>query len=433
MGFPMHKLIYLVALALAACGGGGGSVSNTNGTNQFAQPSIAATNCTLKTYNSTYPNSYVGSNLIPTPIDKFNTSMMRGVGVKDYYPSDNNGCATWQEHTRLLFNLTLDRLKAIGTDTVEIYPAGKVTDFSANKWVVEDINWGIPKSELTYFIKEAHRKGLKVTLIWQFFPVDMKGVWLNTNNPTEADAIKFLRGWNDIMIELAKFGAANNVDNINVQWNAFSYPTHLYADTATKEFVSIIDNVRSLYNGKIFMGWPRFYDKRVIEKIDAIVVPLGPSNWTYIDDANISVSLLKERYMDAITGIYLDYSLNSGIDPRNIPIIWDFNIQSRDKALSQGWIEDGFCVDNGNNIVAFDSTSCLQKNYVTDFSVQALAIEGAFQAIKQQSYFKNYGVNFSTGYWHTDTIIASDEGFPNLSQSIRGKPAENIVKHWFQK
>ena len=432
MGFPMHKLIYLVALALAACGGGG-SGKNTVDSNQTIQPAVATSNCTLKTYNSTYPNSYVGSNLIPIPTDKFNTSLMRGVGVKDYYPSDNNGCATWQEHTRLLFNLTLDRLKTIGTDTVEIYPAGKVTDFSANKWVVEDINWGIPKSELTYFIQEAHRKGLKVTLIWQFFPVDMKGVWLNTSNPTETDAIKFLRGWNEIMIELAKFGAANNVDNINVHWNAFSYPTHLYAETATKEFVSLINNVRSVYNGKIFMGWPRFYDRRVIEKVDAIVVPLGPSNWTYIDDANISVSLLKQRYMDAITGIYLDYSLNSGIDPRNIPIIWDFNIQSRDKALSQGWIEDGFCVDNGNNIVAFDSTSCLQKNYVTDFSVQALAIEGAFQAVKQQTYFKNYGVNFSTGYWHTDTIIASDEGFPNLSQSIRGKPAENIVKHWFQK
>jgi hypothetical protein len=424
----MNKLIYLVALALAACGGGGGG-----GSSSTTQTTTGLSTCTLKTYTSTYPNSYQGSNFIPTPNNKFDTSMLRGVGVKDYYPSDNNGCATFQEHTRLLFNYTLDRLKAIGTDTVEIYPAGKVNDFSANTWTIEDINWGIPKSELIYFIQEAHKRNIKVTLIWQFIPVDMKDVWLNTNNPTEAETIKFLRGWNDIIVELAKFSATNKVDNLNVQWSAFSYPVSNYSETSTVEFVKIINNVKNVFNGKIFMGWPRFYDKRVIEKVDAIVIGLTPSNWSYIDDSNISVSLLKQRYMDAITGIYLDYSLNSGIDTKNIPIIWDFNIQSRDKALSQGWIEDGFCIDNGNNIVAFDSTSCLQKNYVTDFSVQALAIEGAFQAIKQQAYFKNYGVNFSTGYWHTDTIIASDEGFPNLSQSIRNKPAESIIKYWFKR
>ena len=170
------------------------------------------------------------------------------------------------------------------------------------------------------------------------------------------------------------------------------------------------------------MGTPRFYDKRIIEKVDAIVIPLSPSNWSFVDDANISVSLLKDRYKDAIIGKYLDFSLSSNMLPANIPVIWDFNIQSRDKALSQGWVEDGFCVSN-----------CIQNTYVTDFSIQALAIEGAFQAIKEQTYFKTYGVNFSTGYWHTDTLTSGSEGFPNLSQSIRGKPAENIVKYWYSK
>ena len=35
------------------------------------------------------------------------------------------------------------------------------------------------------------------------------------------------------------------------------------------------------------------------------------------------------------------------------------------------------------------------------------------------------------GYWLTDTLIPGEEGFPNLSQSIRGKPAEEIVKYWY--
>jgi hypothetical protein len=120
---------------------------------------------------------------------------------------------------------------------------------------------------------------------------------------------------------------------------------------------------------------------------------------------------------------------------KSIPIIWDFNIQSRDKALSEGWVEDGFCInDNGSIIFNWGSPECTkQMNYITDFSIQALAIEGAFQAIKEQTLIKTYGIMFSTSYWHTDTLVPGPEGFPNLSQSIRGKPAENVVKHWYSK
>ena len=184
------------------------------------------------------------------------------------------------------------------------------------------------------------------------------------------------------------------------------------------------------------MGIPRFYDKRIIQKVDAVVISINPSNWTYNDDVNISTYLIKQRILDAMTGIYLDFSLYSGMNPKDIPVIWDFNIQSRDKALSDGWVEDGFCVKQGGDgaPLSWGSPDCAkQMNYVTDFSVQAIAIEGSFQAIKDQPYFKTYGVNFSTGYWLTDTLTPGPEGFPNLSQSIRGKPAEKIVKYWYSK
>jgi hypothetical protein len=81
----------------------------------------------------------------------------------------------------------------------------------------------------------------------------------------------------------------------------------------------------------------------------------------------------------------------------------------------------------------FDNPLCMQKNYTTDFSVQANAVEAAFQAIKEQTYLKTYGVMFSTSYWLTDTLTPGVEGFPNISQSIRGKPAETIVKNWYAK
>ena len=419
MGFPMRILISLVALFLVACGGGGGGGGGGGST---PTQSIVST-CILKTYSTSYPNNYNGSNSIPTPTQHFANNVMRSIGVKDYYPTDNNNCNTVAEHSRLLYKKTLDRLQANNVDTVEIYQYGPVTNFNDVTWTTNENSWQIPKSELIWFIQEAHSRNLKVTLVWQLWPNDSLGNQINTTNPTENEMLRVLRGWHNIIVDMARFSNTNSVDNLYIQWSAFHYPiVTTYTESATLEFISIIDDIRSVFSGKLFMGTPRFYDRRIIEKVDAIVIPLSPSNWSFVDDSNISVSLLKDRYKDAIIGKYLDFSLNSNMLPANIPVIWDFNIQSRDKALSQGWVEDGFCVNN-----------CIQNTYVTDFSIQALAVEGAFQAIKEQTYFKTYGVNFSTGYWHTDTLTPGSEGFPNLSQSIRGKPAENIVKYWFSK
>lgn len=415
MGFPMRTLIsLLLASFLTACGGGGGGGS--------APVSVAAiSTCALKS-SATYPSSYAGSNSIPTTTQKFDNTVMRSIGLKDYYPVTND-CASSSEYARLSYSKTLDRLQTLGVDVVEIYQYGPITDFNDSVWTTNESSWQIPKSELIWFVKEAHSRNIKVTLVWQLWGVDSKGNQINTTNPSEIEMLKVLRGWHNVITDMAKFSGTNNVDNLYIQWSAFYYPVvTTYTESATQEFLSIIADIRSVFNGKLFMGTPRFYDKRIIEKVDAIVVPVTPSNWSYNDDLNISVSLLKQRYADAIVGKYLEYSLYTGMDPKNIPIIWDFNIQSRDKALSQGWVEDGFCV-----------SSCIQNTYTTDFSVQALAIEGAFEAIKEQTYFKTYGINFSTAYWHTDTLVPGPEGFPNLSQSIRGKPAESIVKQWFTK
>ena len=423
----MKKLLLLLSFILAGCGGGGDPT--------VVSPTVTTVvpGCVLKSYPSSHPNEFFGTNTTPTSTQHFDSSLMRGVGLKDYYPRDNNGCATISQSARLLYQQTLDKLKIDNVDTVEIYQYGPVTDFNATTWTTDESKWQIPKTDLLWLVQEAHSKNLKVTLVWQLWPNDDKGNVINTTNPSLAEITKVLNGWNDIMISMAKLSNEGHVDNLQIQWSAFYFPSVTqHSEYSTLAFLKIIDNVRSIYNGKLFMGTPRFFDKRIIQKVDAIVIPLRPSNWSFIEDNNISINLVKQRTLDYMTGIYLDFSLYSGMDPKDIPIIWDFNIQSRDKALSQGWVEDGFCISSLNGpIVAWDSPSCMQKNYKTDFSVQAIAIEGMFQAIKEQTYFKTYGVNFSTGYWLTDTLTPGPEGFPNLSQSIRGKPAEAIVKYWY--
>lgn len=432
----MKKLLLTgLLLTISACGGGGGGTSSLPAAQEFIlQSAVNQPSCTLKNYSSDYPNSYLGTNIVPTSNQKFDLTYNRSIGLKDYYPRDGkNNCNTTEEYSRLMYRYTLDRLQKINADTIEIYQYGPVDNFNASNWTINENNFQIPKTELSWLIQEAHNRNLKVTLGWQLWPNDSLGNVINTQNPTEQEMLKFLSGWNDIITTMAKISQENKVDNLYIQWHAFHYPVVTqYYESATQKFISIIDNIRKVYNGKLFMSTPRFYDRRIIDKVDAIVLPLFPSNWSYIDDNNISLSLLKDRFIESIFGNYIDFSLIGNIDTNKIPVIWSVALQSRKDALSSIWVEDGFCISSvGGPIVPWGSANCMQVNYVTDFSVQALAMESVFQAISQQTYFKTVGINLSSNYWHTDTLVPGLEGFPNLSQSIRGKPAESIVKNWF--
>ena len=63
------------------------------------------------------------------------------------------------------------------------------------------------------------------------------------------------------------------------------------------------------------------------------------------------------------------------------------------------------------------------------------------RAIDVQASFETLGTTASTAYWLSDSLMPGAdqypastqtlEGFPNLSQSVRGKPAENIIKYWY--
>lgn len=64
-------------------------------------------------------------------------------------------------------------------------------------------------------------------------------------------------------------------------------------------------------------------------------------------------------------------------------------------------------------------------------------MEAVFQAVAAQTRFTTGGFALNSSYWLADLITPSPGGattqsaFPNLSQSIRNKPAEAIVQHWF--
>jgi hypothetical protein len=74
---------------------------------------------------------------------------------------------------------------------------------------------------------------------------------------------------------------------------------------------------------------------------------------------------------------------------------------------------------------------CAQRNTPPDFALQATYFEAALEYLQELEAQMDLIV-FAGEYWETDSLI-SDVVFPNIGATIRNKPAEGIVKAWFQK
>jgi hypothetical protein len=438
----MKQFIWLSAIILAGCGGGGGNSPQVQV--QTAQAVVATTApCTLPTLSSTYPNEFVGSKPVPIATQKFDTTIIRSVGLKDYHPRKYQMISTDcddTQYSRLLYMRTFDKLEALGVDAIDVYQYAPFTDFNDKVWTVDKKNWQIPESELIWIIQEGNRRKIKVNLTWQMWGMDSKGnsrdiSELHMYNMSEIEMVQYLEGWRNVAIDLAKIGGQYGLNAMALDWTAFYFPGVMqHKETATQEFLSIATDIRKYFKGELHFGQatPDFYDNRLLSLISGVHVMLLP-RLTENENNNLSVQMLKDKYLEQMRYRYESLSAATGRGMGEIPVIWDVQIQSRDKFWVEGWVEDSFCV-----------STCIQKTYKTDFSVQAIGVEAYFQAIKEQKYFKNYSVNFHSAYWHTENVTPTDRGwddymkinnfeFPNLSQSIRNKPAEAIAKVWFKR
>jgi len=114
----MKKFILILSIVLSGCGGGGGSPTTQPVTQS---QSVIQSSCVLKQYATNVPQEYYGSQSIPTPNSKFDSNILRGIGVKDYYPNHFDANCGQYEYARLLYKKTLDRLQALNVDYVEVY------------------------------------------------------------------------------------------------------------------------------------------------------------------------------------------------------------------------------------------------------------------------------------------------------------------------
>lgn len=462
--------IALLAAIIAGCGGGGSSsptptvaVASVTPTPVVQQPA-----CVNPHTDNTYPDSFKGAYTIPTVSNTLPNSINRSVGLKDYTPisanhwtvfSTTSNACTGTDYTKILYKESLDRLQSLGVDHVWLYIGGSWTvDPNLSYWVQKPENLSHSYQLMEYIVTEAKKRNIKVYLAWQLNIIDDKNNFLLQLGQVVDKKLwaTILESHHKNIVNIAKFGESVGVAGINADWNAMNIGNlhdPVMQEMYVQEIVSIIDDMRKVFKGKITWGQGTmpWHDYRIIDRIDALHVSIMPrlsdSEMINFNSDTVMNVVSKEiyRYYQDINCIWPSHNYctptRSG---KEVPIIFEIAVQSRDKYFKEGWVEDGFCLPG--TTTDGKKVDCIQTTYVTDFSVQAIGIDGILKAIKSQSYFKVDGVNFHTSYWHTDTLKPStgfvqtqygikedSEGFPNLSQSIRGKPAESVVKQWFKR
>jgi hypothetical protein len=389
------------------------------------------------------PSNYTGAFTVPTPTQKLPAQVTKAIGFKDYYPGyiGGNGCTDRTLLARNQYVETLNRMQAAGATQTFIYNYGRWDDFSKQVWSVSPADYQIPASEVAFVVAEAAKRNIKVILAWQFTDTDKLGVNIGMGQPvTSAKLRQMLNSFHTLIVDQAKTGAQNGLGGIYIDWHAFWIP-NLSSDATLREMwitemVSISADVKKVFSGKVLYGAnTSIIDPRLAAVIDQFTLSLTvPYNSISVAQNNaLTVNMVKTAFLSNIQQAKADYTSQMNGSSISVPINWAVAIQSKKDYFINGWTEDGFCVN-----------SCVQLTYVTDDSVQAIGVEAALQAIAAQTQFTTATVDFDSGYWLTDDIGPDNMGwdayanlnnydFPNLSQSIRNKPAEYIVKYWFGK
>ena len=437
-----------------------------SGVSTPAMQGVTGTACINPHLDSTYPDSFRGKYALPTTTGELAPAVERSVGLKDYNPqlptwwaaySVPNGCKG-DAYRKILYRDSLDRLKALGSDYVELYIGGSWTvDPSLSYWVQKPENLSHSYELIEYIASEARKRGLKTSLVWMLNIVDDKGNFLLNLGDRVDKALweRLLLSHKTNIIEIAKLAERVGINRLAADWSAMGIG-NLHdpeiQEIYVQNMLATIDGMRGVFKGEISLG--QFYlwhDFRLIDKIDVANISLIPRLSEY-EMASLSSDLVMEKAAKELLRLYQDFNCivpsrdicTATRSPKAVPVVFHLAIQSVDGYLTGKGTEDGFCIRGlGSD---GKETDCVQATLGTDFSAQAIAVDGAIRAIRAQKYFPLQGINFHSSYWHTNSLrpstgfistqfgrVEDAEGFPNLSQSIRGKPAEQIVKRWFSR
>ncbi len=392
--------------------------------------------CLIEAMETVYPATYLGDYSLPqikgAPLQP---EIKRVVSFIDVWTShlfgnpNNNDCLSLKNAFFSLigkgpmfesYEKTLSRAKMLGGDTIAITNYILFSNFKTAS--VENEKPLIDDKTLRKIVKTAKSQGVDVLLYLNL------GAGLDRVNdpvgdiPNDEWLATLIDNYSVFLLKQAKIAEETGIKGIML--NHFDYnPSIKGHETAYQnKMLELIKKVRSVYSGQLILLIDPFYDadlakiSGVLSAVDAYIFTPPADVLAGADDKIVSVGNLKRFYLENFKGLGDDFG------KYNKPFYFRILIQSFKDSLVDGFREP-YCIQRG-------ADPCY---LIPDFSVQAIAYEAMMEAINEaHGKFLNVEAVDTYGYWFTDVLLPQ-VSLPQISHSVRNKPAESIVKEWFRK
>lgn len=351
------------------------------------------------------------------------------------------------ENTRDNIESSFDRVKELGANEVYVHDFDRAifekgADFTTTGYKIGDEIFlndmrdeSMNESDIKNLVKNAHGKGLKIGIKRNMSFVDIgkyisAGITGEIQSTVEADYKKFnsshteewvrdyFEKWTERMVEKATIYQKYNVDimSITPTWMGPTFADHeILVNELQKK---LIVDVKKVFKGKIYVELALY---GFIEDKD------GKEDWTkydYYKNADIveiRIYDLMERYRDGDIEKEIPRYLteiNNVSNKKEIKISIFFAPSSYIDSMKYGPLE------------VLDYKSEKVKNAISDFNYQAKVFETFFSALPTLNNIER--INVASFPWD-DALDPQVKPKLRVASTFRNKPAESIIREWFNK
>ena len=395
--------------------------------------------CLIEAPETIYPATYLG--VYPLPQIKgapLQLEIKRVVALQDTWishPLSNpniNNCLSFKNAIFSLikkspmfesYKKTLPRAKMLGGDTIAITNYILFSNFKTAS--VENEKPIINNETLRKIVKTAKSQEFDVLLYLNLGPgIDQVNDPVG-DIPNDEWLATLIDNYAVFLLNQAKIAEETGIKGIML--NHFDYnPSIKGHETAYQnKMLELIKKARSIYSGQLILLIDPLWDadlakiSGVLSDVDAYIYTPQTNVLAGVGDKTVSVDNLKRLYLENFKQIGADFG------KYNKPFYFRILIQSYKDFLVDGF-QETYCTQKGADL-------CYQTKLKPDFSVQAIAYEAMMEAIKEAHIkFLNVAAVDTYGYSFTDVLLPQ-VSLPQISHSIRNKPAESIIKEWFKR
>ncbi|HRY62183.1 MAG TPA: hypothetical protein P5056_00155 [Candidatus Paceibacterota bacterium] len=354
------------------------------------------------------------------------------------------------ENTQANIESSFDRIKSLGAEEVYVHDFdravyGDEQDFSSTDYTIEDDVFSndmrdesINENDLKKLVTAAHERGLKLGIKRNLTFIDMKNLIISGIRGTiSADVSKnfsefnenhseewindYFQKWENRLVEKAKLYSRAGVDIMSIS-PTFQDPQFFgHEELADKLWSDLIDEVKNNFSGKILA------EINIYGLVDG---NNGKENWNkydYYKKADIT-----EARIYKILEKYQSPDKNQ-IKQDMSKMVSDLDRKAQKLGIKLSIFFAPSSYKNGlyNNPVEFlDINNQEIKNIEKDYESQSEAYNYLFESLNKTNNISR--INAANFTWD-DALDPEVRPRISISASFRNKPAEQIIKAWYNK